>query len=531
MKKIFYLLVFFNFSLLISPIQAQFQIAVGGMGNDIVNSSVQTYDGGFVFAGNTNSFGAGLSDIYVIKIGNTGNIVWTITIGGTEADNATSIIQTSDGGFILTGSTSSFGAGQSDLVIAKLSSSGTLIWFRTIGGVYSESGNSICETTDDGFAVTGNTASFGAGNDDLYVLKFDASGILQWNKVIGGGSLERAYCIIKSNDGGFLICGQTQSYGAGANDAILLKLDLNGSFQWCKTFGTSQGEVATRVIQSTDGCFVLTCHTGQNQTNQCLIKVNSSGEVQWQNYIAAASGFGTNMSCIQSQDSSFLMTGFTNLGAGSRDFYLAKFDPSGTFQWMKTIGSTGIDVSASLLQTNDGSTVISGYTNSYGSGNNDMYIVKLNENYISCENVVNQSISSGAWGTVLADVPNVTNSTPLINSHSPVTGSGGTLTTICQIVGLSNINSEIPEMFYLDQNYPNPFNPSTSISFSLPEKSLVTLRVYNILGREINVLHNNKLNAGNHKIIWDASGYPTGVYFYRMEAGSYTESKKMLLVK
>ncbi|MBK8549509.1 MAG: hypothetical protein IPL53_00060 [Ignavibacteria bacterium] len=147
--------------------QSIFQIAVGGTGNEISNSSIQTTYEGFVFSGNTNSFGAGLSDIYVTKVDIAGNVVWTKTIGGTEADNAASIIQSSDGGLVLTGSTSSFGAGLSDLVIAKLNTNGTLIWFKTIGGVNSEIGSSICRTADGGFVITGNTGSFGAGSEDI----------------------------------------------------------------------------------------------------------------------------------------------------------------------------------------------------------------------------------------------------------------------------------------------------------------------------------------------------------------------------
>lgn len=517
--------------MMIPTVQAQFQIAVGGTGSDISSSSIQTNDGGFIFTGSTNSFGAGLNDIYVIKVDNSGNIVWTRTIGGPDSDIAPSIIQTSDNGFVLTGSTTSFGAGQTDLVVVKLSSTGILTWFKTIGGVNSETGSSICETSDGGFAVSGHTSSYGAGADDIYVLKFNASGNLQWNKVIGGGALERTYSIITSNDGGYVVCGQTQSYGAGANDAILLKIDINGNLQWCKTFGTSQGEVATRVIQSVDGGFVITCHTGQNQTNQCLAKVNSSGEVQWQNYITAASGFGTNMSCIQSLDSGFLMSGFTNLGAGSRDFYLAKFNMAGTFQWMKTIGSTGFDIATSLIQSSDGSITISGYTNSYGSGNNDMYIVKLDEKYNSCENLVNQSISSGTWGTAQSHVPNVTSSAPVIDSYTPISVTGGTLTPICGIVGLPNTNTQIPDNFCLMQNYPNPFNPSTRISFNLSTSGFTTLKVYDIMGREVSELESSDLNAGSHSVTFNGENLASGIYYYRLESSGNVAVKKMLLVK
>jgi len=365
----------------------------------------------------------------------------------------------------------------------------------------------------------------------MFIIKFDAAGNLQWNKVVGGGALERTYCIISSNDGGYVLCGQTQSYGAGANDAILQKLDINGSLQWCKTFGTTQGEVATRVVQSVDGGFVFTCHTGQNQTNQCLVKVSSTGEVQWQNYIAAASGFGTNMSCIQSQDNGFLMAGFSNLGAGSRDFYLAKFNQAGAYQWMKTTGGAGIDIAASLLQTSDGGLVISGYTNSYGSGNNDMYIVKLDPNLGSCENLVDQSITSGSWGTAESQIPNIISSAPVVNSHTPITATGGTLTTICGVVGLSNINSGIPDYFYLEQNYPNPFNPSTKISFNLPVSGFTTLKVYDIMGREVSELISNDLHAGSHSVTFNGEDLASGIYYYRLESGGNVAVKKMLLVK
>jgi hypothetical protein len=149
-------------------------------------SLIQTSDGGYAIAGHTKSFGAGLSDAYLVKLDANGNLQWTKTIGGKDFEDGYSLIQTSDGGYAIAGDTKSFGAGLSDAYLVKLDANGNLQWTTTIGGKDFEDGYSLIQTSDGGYAIAGYTQSFGAGGADVYVVKLDAKGNLQWTKTIGG---------------------------------------------------------------------------------------------------------------------------------------------------------------------------------------------------------------------------------------------------------------------------------------------------------------------------------------------------------
>jgi hypothetical protein len=170
-------------------------------------SLIQTSDGGYAIAGYTKSFGAGKRDVYVVKLDANGNLQWTKTIGGPKGDEGYSLIQTSDGGYVIAGFTESFGAGEADVYVVKLDAKGNLQWTKTIGGPESEIGNSLIQTSDGGYAITGTTESFGAGETDVYVVKLDAKGNLQWTKTIGGPESEVGNSLIQTSDGGYAIAG------------------------------------------------------------------------------------------------------------------------------------------------------------------------------------------------------------------------------------------------------------------------------------------------------------------------------------
>jgi hypothetical protein len=172
-------------------------------------SLIQTSDGGFAIAGATSSFGAGEWDVYVVKLDANGNLQWTKTIGGKKEDLGTSLIQTSDGGFAIAGYTSSFGAGGDDVYVVKLDANGNLQWTKTIGGKNDDAGLSLIQTSDGGYAIAGYTNSFGGGEPDVYVVKLDANGNLQWTKTIGGENWDVGFSLIQTSDGGYAIAGAT----------------------------------------------------------------------------------------------------------------------------------------------------------------------------------------------------------------------------------------------------------------------------------------------------------------------------------
>jgi hypothetical protein len=203
------------------------------------SSLIQTSVGGYAIAGFTISFGAGRGDAYVVKLDANGNLLWTKTIGGESDDWGNSLIQTSDGGYVIAGYTKSFGAGDWDVYVVKLDANGNLQWTKTIGGENEDLGSSLIQTSDGGYAIAGTTIYFGAGGWDVYVVKLDAKGNLQWTKTIGGKNEDGGSSIIQTSDGGYVIAGHTESFGAG--DVYLVKLDKNGN-ACCAVSQTSQVE-------------------------------------------------------------------------------------------------------------------------------------------------------------------------------------------------------------------------------------------------------------------------------------------------
>jgi len=205
----------------------------GGPNEDFLRSIIQTSDGGFATVGSTRSYGAGLDDFLVIKLSSTGNLEWARSFGGTSYDDAFSVIQTTDGGYVVTGSTVNFGAGGWDFLLIKLSSAGTLEWAKTLGGAGDESVRSISLTADGGFAVAGWTLSFGAGSYDLLMAKLSSAGTLEWARTFGGTDWDDAFSMVRAQDGGYTIAGWTQSFGASGQDILIIRLDTVGNYPDC----------------------------------------------------------------------------------------------------------------------------------------------------------------------------------------------------------------------------------------------------------------------------------------------------------
>jgi len=244
-------------------------------------SLIQTSDGGYAIAGATNSFGAGNGDVYVVKLDANGKLQWTKTIGGPGDEIGFSLIQTSDGGYAIAGSTFSFGAGDEDVYVVKLDANGNLQWTKTIGGPKREWGSSLIQTADGGYAIAGTTTSFGAGGEDVYVIKLDASGNLQWTKTIGGKKEDAGISLIQTSDGGYAIAGYTKSFGAGGEDVYVVKLDADGKLQWTKTIGGENDDRGFSIIQTSDDGYAIAGSTtsfGARGRDVYVIKLDRNGD-------------------------------------------------------------------------------------------------------------------------------------------------------------------------------------------------------------------------------------------------------------
>jgi len=358
--------------------------AIGGPEGEWSHSLIQTSDGGYAIAGYTESFGAGDYDVYVVKLDAKGNLQWTKTIGGPKDDQGTSLIQTSDGGYAIAGYTKSFGAGDYDVYVVKLDAKGNLQWTKTIGGSKDDRGTSLIQTSDGGYAIGGYTTSFGAGKADVYLVKLDAKGNLQWTKTIGGPEGEAGFSLIQTSDDGYAIAGIIISFdleeGDIYDDVYVVKLDANGNLQWTKTIGGESWDWGYSLLQTSDGGYAI------------------AGSTQ-------------------------------SFGAGLSDAYLVKLDANGNLQWTKTIGGPKDDYGNSLIQTSDGGYAIAGATDSFGAGEIDIYVVKLDKNGNACC-AVSQTSQVGSGGTLSSPTPSIGKGGNL-TSPTPSTSSGGNLTNQC----------------------------------------------------------------------------------------------------
>jgi len=408
--------------------------AIGGPSIEAGKSLIQTSDGDYAIAGFTISFGAGSGDVYAVKLDANGNLQWTKTIGGPASEEGNSLIQTSDGGYVIAGYTSSFGAGQLDVYVVKLDANGNLQWTKTIGGKKADVGTSLIQTSDGGYAIAGFTESFGAGEWDVYVVKLDASGNLQWTKTIGGPKGDEGYSLIQTSDGGYVIAGYTNSFGAGKADVYVVKLDAKGNLQWTKTIGGPESEIGNSLIQTSDGGYAITGTTGSFGTGKAavyVVKLDAKGNLQWTKTIGGPESEVGN-SLIQTSDGGYAITGTTgSFGAGEADVYVVKLDANGNLQWTKTIGAKNKNYSkSSLIQTSDGGYAIAGHTESFGAGKWDVYVVKLDKNGNACC-AVSQTSRVGSGGRLRSATSSIGSGGTLTTPPTPTTSSGGTLTNQC----------------------------------------------------------------------------------------------------
>jgi hypothetical protein len=326
---------------------------LGGTFNDVANSIVATTDGGFVIAGYSYSGmtgdktepNKGGNDFWVVKLNSLGQKVWDKTLGGIGNESANSIVATADGGFVVAG-ISDFGMsldrteasqGSSDYWIVKINSLGQKVWDKSIGGISADNANSIVATIDGGFVIAGESQSGISGdktetvngNNDYWMVKLNGLGQKIWEKTIGGGSNDIPYSIVASSDGGFVVAGHSYSgisfdkteANKGVFDYWIVKLNSIGQKVWDKTIGGNNAEIATSIVATSDGGFVMA---------------------------------GRSISDISGDK--------TQANIGDNDYWIVKLNSLGQKVWDKTIGGGSTDVPASIALTSDGGFVVAGYS-------------------------------------------------------------------------------------------------------------------------------------------------------------------------
>jgi hypothetical protein len=326
-----------NYDLWLSKWDATGNVAwiktLGGTSGDDYGFSVQqTTDSGYIVTGATSSFGAGINDLWLSKWDAIGNVSWIKTLGGTSDDGGYSVQQTADGGYITTGYTESFGAGSSDLWLSKWDATGNVAWIKTLGGTGVDYGYSVQQTADGSYIVTGYTDSFGAGNYDLWLSKWDATGNIIWVKTLGGTGQNYGYTVQQTTDGGYIVTGGTESFGAGDFDLWLSKWDVTGNVTWVKTLGGTSADLGYSIQQTTDGGYIVTGYTdsfGAGDGDLWLSKWDVAGNINWVKTLGGTSA-DLGYSVQQTTDGSYVVTGYTDsFSVESANLWLSKWDSQG----------------------------------------------------------------------------------------------------------------------------------------------------------------------------------------------------------
>ncbi len=495
---------------------------------DVMAALVQTPDGGYVLGGYSPD-SAGAHGFHLMKTGAAGNLLWTRTVGGFSDEWGYSLINTWDKGLAMGGLTYSFGQGQHDAYIVKLDSLGALQWSRVVGGSNFDYLTSIVQTSDSGYVAAGTTESFGAGSYDVYIVKLDRLGNVLWTRTVGGTGTDGDFLgtsVIQTADGGYAITGVTRSFNTSI-DIYLIKLDSGGNLAWTKTIGGSVIDDPYGIVQTSDGGYAIAGSTSSfgNGYDFYLIKVDTVGNVQW---TRTAGGIG-NEQCygfVKTSDNGFALVGRSDsFNTSYFDGYLVKFDANGAFLWSRTIGSGNpqdTEEPKDIIQTTDGGFALTGGTRNLAQGPQAMkcYFVKLDANGNGC---CVKGVDEGQTGTGGTNQPTGgTASSGGLSTTGGVVKTYGALSALCSGVVTAIHETDLTNKLSL---FPNPVASQTTLQ---AEEFLdqATIAIVNCVGQTVNEIK----DVSGYTATISVNSLVAGVYFIHVRQGGKVVGVQKMIV-
>jgi hypothetical protein len=465
----------------------------GGNMNDEASSVQQTSDGGYIITGYTESLGAGLYDIYLVKTDGYGEGLWAKTYGGPHYEYAYGVQQTSDGGYIIAGGIYSIDEDWGNAYLIKTDSIGDTLWTKTYGLAEKwANAFSVTLTSDHGYLLAGCQDRDVWWNQDFYVVKTDSMGDTLWTRTFESEPYhcDWATSALQTTNHGYIVAGITGLQGSPVWDIYVVRLDSLGNTLWEKTYGAGDIYVADfgfEIQGTTDGGYIIagaTDSTSNGSFDMCLVKIDARGGKLWTKiYGGEYDDFASSVK--QTTDGGFIVAGHKNTASTPEDYcmcFLVKTDANGDTTWTRSYGSgTGYDVASSVQQTMDGGYIVGGSTTTYAVGSFDFWLLRLGADYCIEENQFRHNVP------------------------------------------------------YILQATPNPFANKTTISWEMIDDRGIKLRVYDAAGCQVKSFDNLQMHY-QKQIIWDGKNdsgekLPNGIYFLNFDAGKSSGTMKLVILK
>lgn len=516
------------------------------------NANFIDNQGNCYITGYVNTFLWSYKDIVTIKYNPNGDTAWVRTYNGSENndDEGTAITVDASGNVYVTGYAQLTGK-YKDVILMKYNSSGNLLWAKTYGITTTEQEDRALGIAID---ASGNiyVTGYGTGTDglcDIITLKYDTNGNILWSKKEDGSYNNdgKGYGIVVDNSGNVLVTGYVLTQN-NWEDIVVIKYTSAGKQSWSRTYNGSNNDEdkAWGIVVDADNNIYITGHTTIDWYSQnfdaVTLKYNSSGSLIWsKTYGGAGNAEDKAWGIVVDTDASIYITGNTTDANLNSNYLTVKYNSAGAQQWVAEYNGTGNGddrANAIGIVNVNGvkSVVVTGA--SWGTDNNHDYATVRYSVTNGTQTSVNRYSLASFTEDVATDIA-VNGSTVIVTGYSEIifdnNSNGSSIVT--QNIKMSSesvLNSDInlPNNFSLSQNYPNPFNPTTSINFNLPKDSKVKMVIYDLLGKEVDVLINQNLSAGSHSITFNASKLSSGIYFYELTAGDgLRDIKKMNLIK
>lgn len=461
--------------------------AFGGTNNDNAEEIQATTDGGYIVIGSTSSNSWGNTDAYLLKVDSSCNYEWSQALGGANNDWGYSVKQTFDKGYIIAATSNSYGNGGYDAVLMKRDSLGNYEWRKVYGGVDWDFAYSVVQTYDSGYVFCGETYNNTNGFSDVYVVKTNSSGDTLWTQTIGGSLIDKGNAVIETSDSNIVVAGVTNTI-TDSTDMYVIKLTPNGTLLWDSIYGDTLYESVNDIIETSDGGYAMAGTTNSNSVggdkNYLITKVDANGNFLWDftiiNGPVPTPDDDEAYAIYELPNGNLLISGYSKTGGSSKNVIFFDLTPAGGWGGNSSvIGNNNDDFLKKITLGKNGSIVGAGSTNSFGSGMQDILLVKLDTIYGG------QDTSTYVYADVI----------PLTIKQESIIKAGVKI-------------------------YPNPVHSSFTV---LSESSInMNIDIYDITGK-------NVFSDNTKKPEIDISNFKNGLYILQIKYGSGNEYKTKII--